>query len=50
VLAGIAYARWRANEIAMRHGRRLPMTVAVPLISAVVLAVAAVIAVLLVIF
>jgi putative membrane protein len=50
VLAGIAYARWRANEIAMRHGHRLPMTVAVPLISAVVLAVAAVIAVLLVIF
>jgi putative membrane protein len=50
VLAGIAYARWRANEIAMRHGRRLPMTVAVPLISAVVLAVAAVIAVLLVVF
>lgn len=50
LLAGIAYARWRANEIAMRHGRRLPMTVAVPLISAVVLAVAAVIAVLLAVF
>lgn len=50
VLAGISYVRWRANEIAMRHGRRLPMTVAVPLISAVVLAVAAVIAVLVLVF
>jgi putative membrane protein len=43
----IAYVRWRANEIAMRHGRRLPSTVAIPLLSAIVLAVAAVIAVLL---
>ncbi len=49
VLSVIAYLRWRANEIAMRHGRRLPSTVAVPLLSAIVLAVAAVIAVLLVI-
>ena len=47
VLSVIAYVRWRANEIAMRHGRRLPSTVAIPLLSAIVLAVAAVIAVLL---
>ncbi len=47
VLSVIAFVRWRANEIAMRHGRRLPTTVAIPLLSAVVLAVAAVIAVLL---
>jgi putative membrane protein len=50
VLAVIAYLRWRANEIAMRNGRRLPLTVAIPLIAAVVFAVAAVIAVLLVVY
>jgi putative membrane protein len=47
VLSVIAYVRWRANEIAMRHGRRLPITVAIPLLSAAVLGVAAVITVLL---
>lgn len=47
VLSVISYVRWRANEIALRHNRRLPSTIAIPLISAVVLAVAAVIAVLL---
>ncbi|WP_345763982.1 YidH family protein [Diaminobutyricibacter sp. McL0608] len=47
VLSAIAFVRWRANEIAMRHGRRLPTTIAIPLLSAVVLAVAAVIAILL---
>ncbi|GAB3390693.1 DUF202 domain-containing protein [Humibacter soli] len=50
VLAVIAYVRWRANEIAMREGRRLPLTVAIPLIAAVVLAVAAILTVLLVIY
>jgi putative membrane protein len=50
VLAVIAYVRWRANEIAMRHGRRLPLTVAVPLIAAVVLAVGAVITVLIAVY
>ncbi len=49
VLSVIAFVRWRANEIAMRHGRRLPTTVAIPLLSAVVLAVAAVIAILIVV-
>jgi len=50
VLAAIAYVRWRGNEIAMRHGKRLPLTIGVPLIAAVVLAAAAVIAVLLVVY
>jgi putative membrane protein len=50
VLAVIAYVRWRANEIAMRNGRRLPLTIAVPLIAAVVLAVGAVLTVLIAIY
>ena len=29
VLAVIAYVRWRANEIAMRNGSRLPLTIAI---------------------
>ncbi|MGA0566665.1 YidH family protein [Rathayibacter sp. KR2-224] len=49
-LAVIAYLRWRGNEIAMRQGRRLPLTVAVPLIAAVVLAVAAVLTVLIAVY
>jgi putative membrane protein len=44
VLCVLAYFRWRANEIAMRHSRALPGTLAIPVISASVLAVAAVIA------
>jgi inner membrane protein YidH len=32
-LCGIAYVRWRANEIAMRHGRRLPGTLAIPVLA-----------------
>ena len=47
LLCGLAYIRWRANEIAMRHARRLPGTVAIPLISDTILGVAAVIAYLL---
>jgi putative membrane protein len=50
VLAVIAYLRWRANEIAMRHGGRLPLTIAIPLIAAVVLAVGAVLTVLIAIY
>ena len=50
VLAVIAYVRWRANEIAMRNGSRLPLTIAVPLIAAVVLAVGAVLTVLIAIY
>jgi putative membrane protein len=49
VLCGLAYLRWRSSEIAMRHGRRLPTTIALPLLSVFMLAAAAVIAVLMVI-
>lgn len=44
VLSGLAYRRWRANEIAMRHARPLPSTPALRVLSLSVLAVAAVIA------
>jgi putative membrane protein len=47
LLCAMAYARWRANEIAMRHARGLPGTMAIPLIAASILGVAAVIAFLL---
>ena len=47
ILCGLAYARWRANEIAMRHARPLPSTMALPLLAGCSLAVAAVIAFLL---
>lgn len=47
LLSGLAYVRWRANEIAMRHARRLPGTMAIPLITATTLGIAAVIALLL---
>ncbi|MFF1877794.1 YidH family protein [Leifsonia sp. NPDC058230] len=49
VLSVIAYVRWRANEIAMRNHRRLPTTVAIPLLSAAVLLIAAIVAVLFVV-
>lgn len=47
VLCSLAYMRWRANEIAMRHARRLPPTIAVPLIALISLGIAATIVVLL---
>ena len=47
VLCGMAYVRWRANEIAMRHARRLPGTLAIPLLAATTLGIAAVLAMLL---
>jgi putative membrane protein len=46
VLCVLSYARWRASEIAMRHGRRLPATIALPLLALSILSVAAVIALL----
>jgi len=33
VLCAVAYIRWKGNEIAMRHARPLPSTVAVPLLA-----------------
>ena len=50
VLCALSYHRWRANEIAMRHGSRLPSTVALPLLAATLLAVAAVTGLLLLIY
>jgi putative membrane protein len=47
VLCAMAYLRWRANEIAMRHSRRLPGTMAIPLIAASTLGIAAALALLL---
>lgn len=47
LLSAMAYVRWRANEIAMRHARKLPGTMAIPLIAATTLAIVAVIALLL---
>ena len=46
-LCAMAYVRWRANEIAMRHARRLPGTLAIPMIAATTLGIGVVIAVLL---
>ena len=44
VLCLLAYVRWRANEIAMRHARALPGTLAIPLLAVVLCVVGAVIA------
>ncbi|NBA94821.1 YidH family protein [Pseudomonas sp. R5(2019)] len=41
LLCTMAYVRWRANEIAMRHSRRLPATMAIPLIATATLGIAA---------
>ncbi|MDE1167720.1 MAG: DUF202 domain-containing protein [Pseudomonas sp.] len=46
VLCTLAHRRWRANEIAMRHARRLPATVAIPLIATTTMAIAVAIVVL----
>ncbi|GAA1837152.1 YidH family protein [Agromyces salentinus] len=45
VLGGLSYVRWRANEVAMRHGRPLPGSVVIPGLAAVSLLAAAVIAI-----
>lgn len=47
LLCLLAYVRWRANEIAMRHARRLPGTLAIPLLAATTLCIAAVMSLLL---
>jgi putative membrane protein len=33
ILSAVAYYRWKANEIAMRHDQPLPSTIAVPLLA-----------------
>jgi putative membrane protein len=40
VVAGAGYFRWRANEIAMRHGRSLPLNFLQPLLTVVIAAAA----------
>jgi putative membrane protein len=47
VLCGIAYLRWKDNEIAMRHAQPLPSSIAIPLLAAATMAVSGVIAALL---
>ncbi|GAA1792538.1 MULTISPECIES: YidH family protein [Agromyces] len=47
VLSVLSYTRWRANEIAIRHGRPLPYSWVLPLLAAVCLITSAVLAVLL---
>ncbi len=44
VLSGVAYRHWRANEIAMRHARPLPGSLALPLLAGAGLAVAGLLA------
>jgi putative membrane protein len=46
LLSLLAYWRWRANEIAMRHGRPLPSTMVVPILASASLVVSAVIVIL----
>jgi putative membrane protein len=45
VLCTVAYVRWRANEIAMRHRQALPTSIAIPMLSAIAAVAAGVIAV-----
>ena len=39
-LAAGAYVRWKANEVAMRHSRSLPMSALIPLLSLAAAAIA----------
>jgi putative membrane protein len=47
LLCGMAYTRWKANEVAMRNSQPLPSTFALPLLAASALAVAGILALLL---
>lgn len=47
LLCAMTYARWRANEIAMRHAQRLAGTMVIPLIVAFIIGISLVIAFLL---
>jgi putative membrane protein len=49
MLCTMAYVRWRANEIAMRHSRKLPGTLGIPLIATATLGIAAAMVLLLVV-
>ncbi|WP_176513068.1 YidH family protein [Pseudomonas faucium] len=39
-LCALAYRRWRGNEIAMRHARRLPVTPAIALLASMTVGIA----------
>lgn len=45
ILCTVAYVRWKANEIAMRHARPLPATIVIPMLAAAGAIVSGVIAV-----
>ena len=47
LLCTLAYVRWRGNEIAMRHARSLPATMAIPIIVVATLGITALIMLLL---
>ncbi|MEV1130446.1 DUF202 domain-containing protein [Agromyces sp. NPDC049794] len=49
VLSVVSYTRWRANEIAIRHGRPLPFSWVLPALAAVSLLTSAVLVVLLIV-
>lgn len=46
VFCGIAYARWRGNEIAMRHARRLPASAAMAWLAGCLMTIAGIVTVL----
>lgn len=47
ILSLVSYTRWRANEIAIRHGRPLPYSWVLPALAAICLVTSAVLTVLL---
>lgn len=49
LLCSLAFMRWRTNEIAMRHSRRLPPTIAIPVIATAMAGIATAIVALLVV-
>ncbi|WP_142139344.1 DUF202 domain-containing protein [Acidovorax sp. SLBN-42] len=49
VLSVLSYTRWRANEIAIRRGRPLPFSWALPILAGVCLVTSAVLVVLLIV-
>jgi len=45
VLCTVSYFRWKENEIAMRHSRPLPSTVAIPMLATIAAVVSGIIAI-----
>lgn len=44
ILCAMAYVRWKANEIAMRHAQPLPTTLTIPMLASIAMLLAAIIA------